>query len=647
MNDNPSPSEVPLAAASIQQKVNTLNKAAWQMRHRDPDRARLLCQEALALSDQHGYRAGLAASRYRLGQLLLHSGDYPQAYRHTLQAVELYESLKNRSGLMRALATLGEISRQQAKTQQLNTVQPARETRYRQQLEEELHRRAIEMTILAEVGRQVNASLELPTLLKRALIRARELLQADNAAIMLDKADQKQFSTLLAFGPDAEAIKNFVVVPGQGILGMVAQTGQAQSIDNTANDSRSVQIPGTDPPNEALMGAPLMARNRVIGLMVLWRRPEIGPFASPDLDFLVALARQAAIAIENARLFYEAKRARIDTDVANKTKNVFLAKMSHELRTPLNSILGFAQLLSRNPSLDAAAQDTLKIIRRSSEHLLTLINDVLDYAKLESGQVTLNERDLDLYKLLDNLEEMFQLQAEEKQLQLKFSRAGRVPQYIRTDEAKLRQVLINLIGNAIKFTGIGEVAVHVSRAKFSGAPNSLMATHYAQLHFEVKDSGPGIAPEEMGHLFEAFVQTRTGRQAVEGTGLGLAVSHQFVQMMGGKLSVDSRLGQGTTFAFDITVGLVHHTGTLTLPAQPAKNELTERPSPETDHLQRLPSDIRQQLKQAARQTDIDQINRLIEQTRSLAPEAAQVLTGLAYNFEYDKILALLGTGNDD
>jgi len=246
------------------------------------------------------------------------------------------------------------------------------------------------------------------------------------------------------------------------------------------------------------------------------------------------------------------QEAKERAEAANQAKSEFLANMSHELRTPLNAILGFSQLTNRYQNVPREARENLGIITRSGEHLLTLINDVLDLSKIEAGRTTLNERNFDLYCLLEDLEDMFQLKAEAKGLQLRFDRAPDVPQYVRTDEIKLRQVLINLLSNAIKFTEKGNVLMRVANKDQHIIPET--GTHETcKLVLEVEDTGSGIAPEELDTVFEAFVQTRTGRQAQSGTGLGLPISRTYVQLMGGDLHLDSEVGKGSTFKFDIEV----------------------------------------------------------------------------------------------
>jgi signal transduction histidine kinase/FixJ family two-component response regulator len=275
-----------------------------------------------------------------------------------------------------------------------------------------------------------------------------------------------------------------------------------------------------------------------------------------------------------------------EAETANRSKSEFLANMSHELRTPLNAILGFAQLMERDLSLTHQQQNSLAIINRSGEHLLNLIDDVLDMSKIEAGRVTLNCEPFDLLELLQVIKEMMSIRAEKKQLFLEFDLERELPHYINSDRSKLRQVLLNLLGNAIKFTDTGGVTLRVreqgvaSQQRSRGAemqgsrdageqeiekPYTLQRrvnkseetsdfpaspTVYTLL-FEVEDTGRGIAAEEMDKLFQPFVQTASGIQTEGGTGLGLAISRRFVQLMGGDIYASSVVGKGAIFWFQI------------------------------------------------------------------------------------------------
>ena len=278
------------------------------------------------------------------------------------------------------------------------------------------------------------------------------------------------------------------------------------------------------------------------------------------------------------------KQAKESADKANRAKSEFLAKMSHELRTPLNNILGFTQVMTGDAKLTPEQKEHLNIISRSGEHLLTLINDVLAMSKIEAGRVTLNTNRCDFHRLLNNLEEMLQLRANSKNLQLTFALTSDIPQYLHTDEGKLRQVLINLLGNAIKFTHQGSITLRVRKdnrpVASAPTPSPEKRSDRAQdaasldvpvmnLLFEVEDTGPGISAQELDTLFDPFVQTETGHNSPGGTGLGLSISQQFVKLMGGQITVSSTPGQGTVFRFNIQTRLAKP---LTKPAaqQPRK-----------------------------------------------------------------------------
>ena len=236
----------------------------------------------------------------------------------------------------------------------------------------------------------------------------------------------------------------------------------------------------------------------------------------------------------------EAKEA---AEAASRAKSTFLANMSHEIRTPMNAILGFTQLLQRDLSLTAQQRDSLNTIGRSGEHLLALINDILEMSKIEAGRTTVNPVGFNLPDLIDDLAMMFKIRTKEKNLQFVVEKADDLPPFVMADVGKLRQVLINLLGNSVKFTEQGGIALRVASKK--GEDGAL------RLIMEVEDTGAGIAPEDLGKVFEYFEQADAGVASGGGTGLGLAISREYVRLMGGDIQVTSEVGKGTHFRMEI------------------------------------------------------------------------------------------------
>ncbi|HEU0052487.1 MAG TPA: HAMP domain-containing sensor histidine kinase, partial [Longimicrobium sp.] len=263
-------------------------------------------------------------------------------------------------------------------------------------------------------------------------------------------------------------------------------------------------------------------------------------FTAAEIELAEDLARRAGTALENARLFEEASAARAEAEEANRAKSEFLARMSHDLRTPLNAIGGYAELVQMgiHGPVTPSQVEVMGRIRRAQQHLLTLINDILSFARLEAGQVRLEMEEVEVASVLLELRTLTEPQAAAKGLALRDCRSpGGVR--VRADRERVVQVLLNLVGNAVKFTERGEVEISVEVAP-------------STVSIQVRDTGPGIAPELLGEIFDPFVQAGGPVEARrQGVGLGLAISRELARMMEGELTVESTVGEGSTFTLTL------------------------------------------------------------------------------------------------
>lgn len=323
---------------------------------------------------------------------------------------------------------------------------------------------------------------------------------------------------------------------------------QIQTVNWAGNPQDAVMIDESGKPQLCPRRSFNLWKETVRETSLPWQSVEIEAARMMRSTLMLALLEFSQAALEQA-----AERAAI----ANQAKSHFLAKMSHELRTPLNAILGFTQMMNRSLNTPAEFQEHLGIINRSGEHLLTLINDVLEMSRIEAGQLILTERVFNLHQLLRSLHEMFALKASEKGLTFSLEEDENMPRYVCSDEAKVRQILINLISNAIKFTTQGSVTIQVRtqtadshKPSCTCYPHTSSPCHALTLSFEVEDTGCGIHSRDWESIFEAFMQTEQGRYA-QGTGLGLSISRQFARLLGGDITVQSTLNQGSTFTCHI------------------------------------------------------------------------------------------------
>jgi len=414
-----------------------------------------------------------------------------------------------------------------------------------EQRTEELNQSVEELRALGEVSQAVNSTLDLAAVLDTIVSRAVALSDTDAGAIYVYDDDEKQFRLRATHGMSEELIA--AIADRQEDLGgtSIGRAAETRAPVQVANLSEEPHPPTMDiilqAGFKALLVVPLLRPDRVLGALVV-RRRQPGEFPKAAVDLLQTFAAQSVLAIQNARLFTEIEEKGRQLAVASQHKSQFLANMSHELRTPLNAILGYTELVIDQiyGEVPEKMAGVLERVQSNGRHLLGLINDVLDLSKIEAGQLTLSVANYSLADVMHTVVSAVESLATEKKLALKLDVPTNLPA-ARGDERRITQVLLNLVGNAIKFTDKGEVAIAASAMNGS-------------FNIAVRDTGPGIAPADQVKIFEEFQQADNSTTKTKGgTGLGLAIAKRIIEMHGGNISVESTLGAGSTFTVNLPV----------------------------------------------------------------------------------------------
>ena len=410
---------------------------------------------------------------------------------------------------------------------------------------DELGRSVGELRALGEVSQAVNSTLDLETVLSTIVAKAVELSGTEAGAIYGYDQGMREFRLRATYGMDQELIgalmQRHIGLAEPNVAQAFTQREPIQIAD--LNDEARTEVNDIilRAGYRALLVAPLLSGEGILGVLVV-RRKMPGLFAQNTVDLIKTFAAQSALAIQNARLFHEIEDKSRQLEVASQHKSQFLANMSHELRTPLNAILGYTELIADGiygePSEKMLA--VLKRLESNGKHLLGLINDVLDLSKIEAGQLVLELSDYSLEDIAQTVRSTLEPLAADKKLAFKVEVAAKMPPG-HGDGRRLTQVVINLVGNAIKFTDAGEVIIKATATDGS-------------FHLSVRDTGPGISAADQAKLFQEFQQADNAiTRKKGGTGLGLAISKRIIEMHGGKIWVESQVGQGSTFSLTVPV----------------------------------------------------------------------------------------------
>ena len=446
---------------------------------------------------------------------------------------------------------IGEKERLLIELQDLNRTLEKRISERTAELEQrtlELQHTLVDVRTMGEISRVASSTLDLQQVLSTIVTRAVELSGATAGLIYEYDEASETFRLKATVGVDQEIISELTTAPvrlGEGAVGRAAVNREAAQVADILNLRESypkrLQSILARSGHRSLLAVPLLIERRIVGGLVVLR-PETGNFPPRVVKLLDTVAGHSVMAIQNAQLFREIEEKRRELEIASEHKSQFLANMSHELRTPLNAILGYTELVLDNiyGEVPEKLRTVLDRVERNGRHLLALINDILDLSKIEAGQLSLALNPYSMEDVVQTVISAVESLAKEKNLTLKATISPDLPPG-EGDEQRITQTLLNLVGNAIKFTEAGEIHVHVTLS--DGA-----------FLVSVSDSGVGISQEHQDKIFEEFHQADTSStRKTGGTGLGLAIAKRMIEMHGGQIGVQSNLGKGSTFWFRLPV----------------------------------------------------------------------------------------------